>query len=486
VIRITLLTLLIMLLSAYAWKDWFRGACWLVLLMAIFQHPDMPKSIAGIPGLNHWNFLFMNVVGSWLLNRKKLKFSWDMPKHLNLLLCLYGIFIVLSVIRYLADTSGVVALVDAFGGEVTTGSSAINEYLINCFKWVLPAIIIFDGARERRQYNFALVCLCLMFVILAIQVIKAMKFGSLTMSGDGLQRKALKVISSNVGFHRVNISMMMSGAFWAIFCAKEYVSTKHFLFIIVPACIATLLAMAMTGGRTGYLTWAVLGAVFCLFKWRKYLLLAPVMLMLVIAVAPSAVERLTQGIIAQESDSSQGEEVNFEEGKVNVHSVTSGRIVAWPLAWQSITEAPFFGYGREAMKNLGITQQIMEEHGAGETFPHPHNAYLQWLQDNGFIGAIPVFLFYWLMVKYSWSLFREKEELIYIVTGGMSLALLLGFLIASSGSQTFYPREGAVGMWVGICLMLRVYVERKKVNNGQKSKLIKPTEAIGHKYFIHT
>jgi O-antigen ligase len=484
VIRITLLTLLIAFLSVYAWKDWFRSACWLVLLMAVFQHPDMPKSIAGIPGLNHWNFLFLNVVSSWLLNRKKSKLQWDMPKHINFLLVLYGIFIVISVVRYLSDLSGVIALVDAFGGEVTAGSSAINEYLINCFKWVLPAIIIYDGCRNREQYNYAVVCLCLMFVLLAIQVIKAMKFGSLTMSGDSLQRRALKVISANVGFHRVNVSMMMSGAFWLVFCVKEYVSTKHFILIIVPSCIVILLAMAMTGGRTGYATWGLLGAIYCLFKWRKYLLLAPIMLVIMIAVAPSAVERLTQGIVAQESDSKHSEEVNFEDGKMDVHAITSGRILAWPLAWESITEAPFFGHGREAMKNVGITLRIMLEYGEGETFPHPHNAYLQWLQDNGFVGGIPVFLFYVLMVKYSWSLFREKNDRIYIVTGGLSLALLLGFLIASTGSQTFYPREGAVGMWVGICLMLRVYVERAKIAKGGESHLIIPVEKIQHKYFV--
>lgn len=483
-IRITLLTFLIAFLSVYAWKDWFRSACWLVLLMAIFQHPDMPKSIAGIPGLNHWNFLFVNVVCSWILNRKKQQLQWDLPKHLNFLLLLYSLFIIISVVRYLSDFSGVIELVDTFGGEVTSGSSAINEYLINCFKWVLPAIIIFDGCRDRNQYNFAVISLCLMFVLLALQVIKAMKFGSLTMSGEALQRRALKVISSNVGFHRVNVSMMMSGAFWLVFCIKEYVSTKHFILIIVPSCIVILLAMAMTGGRTGYATWGLLGAIFCLFKWRKYLLLAPVMLAIVITVAPSAVERLTQGIVAQESEYKHSAEVNFDDGEMDVHSITSGRIIAWPLVWESITEAPFFGHGREAMKNRGITLRIMLEYGEGETFPHPHNAYLQWLQDNGIVGAIPVFLFFILMVKYAWSLFREQDERIYIVTGGFSLALLLGFLIASTGSQNFYPREGAVGMWVGICLMLRVYVERKKLSNGKPSLLINPVEKIQHKYLI--
>jgi len=48
----------------------------------------------------------------------------------------------------------------------------------------------------------------------------------------------------------------------------------------------------------------------------------------------------------------------------------------------------------------------------------------------------------------------------------------MSFFIASVGSQTFYPREGAVGMWVGIGLLLRMHIERKKKQSGEKSILI--------------
>lgn len=476
-IRITLLSLLILYLSAYAWKDWFRATCWLVLLMALFQHPDMPKAIWGVAGLNHWNFLFVNVFFSWLLNRKKQHLNWDMPRKINILLFLYSLLIVISVIRYLSDMSGVLELNRLFGVEVLSGIATINEYLINCFKWVLPAMIIFDGCRSKRQYSFALIMTSLMFLLLALQVIKAMKLGSLSMGGDDLQRKALKVIASNVGFHRVNISMMMSGAFWMVFCLKEYLTSRFYWLFIAPACAFIFLAMVMTGGRAGYISWAVVGFIFVVFKWRKYILLTPLILIVVFFYAPSAVDRFTQGMGSKNADMTKIE-VDFEEKEVNTYSITSGRIIAWPLVWQSIIEAPYLGYGRDAMKNSGITAQIMIEHGKGESFPHPHNAYLQWLQDNGFIGAIPLLIFYFLIIKYAYSLFREKDKAIYVVTGGICLALVLTFLLASFGSQTFYPREGAVGMWVSIALMLRVYCEREKIINKENSELITENEKI--------
>lgn len=469
-IRITLLTLLIAYLSAYAWKDWFRAACWLVLLMSIFQHPDMPKSIGGVPGLNHWNFLFLNTVLSWLANRRKQKLEWELPGIYKVLLFFYSFFIVLSVIRYLGDHSGVDRLAEIYGGRSYLGITAINEYLINCFKWVLPGFIIFDGCRDRKQFNLAVLVLVLMYILLALQVIKAMKLGSLTMGGEALQHKALKIIVKSVGFHRVNISMMMSGAFWAVFCLKEFATPKQFWLFILPSCLAIFMAMAMTGGRTGYGTWAVLGAIFCMFKWRKYILLAPLMLMAILMFAPSAIERLTQGFVADESIEQQ--DVNFDEQQVDLKLVTSGRVLAWPLVIDSIEDSPFFGYGRNSMMNSGITLRLKEMYGSGESFPHPHNAYLEWVLDNGYIGAIPVFIFYFLILRLSWKLFRDDTEKIYLVIGGISLALCLAFLIASFGSQTFYPREGAVGMWVAIGLLLRVQIERVKKQNGKSSSLI--------------
>lgn len=470
-IRITLLTLLIAYLSVYAWKDWFRAACWLVLLMAIFQHPDMPKAVADVPGLNHWNFLFINTVLAWLSDRKKKKLKWEMPSNINFLLWCYSLLIILSVVRYFSDSSGVTELYESLGRLPPSKLSETNEFLFNCFKWVIPGMIIFDGCRTRKQFDFAVIVLALMYILLALQVIKAMKIGSLNIGGDALQKKAIKIISASVGFHRVNMSMMLSGAFWAVFCLKEVATSKQYWLYILPGCFAIFLGMAMTGGRTGYGTWAILGMLFCIFKWRKYILLLPILIMTILAFTPSAIDRLTQGF-SPEDESIDSTETNFAGESVDLNSVTSGRVFVWPIVWDNIKEAPLFGYGRIAMQNLGLTLSIKQEFGEGENFPHPHNAYLEWLLDNGFIGALPVFIFYFLMIKYAWSLFRDNTKKIYVATGGVAFSLLAAFLIASTGSQTFYPREGAVGMWVGIGLLLRIHIERKKKIKGISSLLI--------------
>jgi len=470
-IRVTLLTLLITCLCVYSWKNWFKGACWLLLFISIIQHPDMPKSIFGIPGFNLWNLLFFNVVLSWLSDRKKSRLSWDFPPYLNALFVIYIIVILVSVFRMLADQSGAQALGEFLPqyGAVSV-VSAFSEYIINCFKWGILGIIIFDGARTEGRVKLVLFVLVIVYTLFSLQIIKSMGLGSLKYSGEILQYKAYKVLSSNIGFHRVNLSMMLSGAFWLVFCLKEYANKKQFFFIIIPLCLLIFVAQAMTGGRMGYVTWAILGFLLCAIKWRKYFLVAPFVVLAIGILAPSAVDRMMMGFVAEEDESFEVSQ-DFEKNEVDAHTLTSGRVLVWPLVIDAIYERPFVGYGRLAMRNqAGITLYMLPLYGVGDTFPHPHNAYLEFVLETGVIGAIPVFYLYYLFLKFSLSLFRDNRKTIYVVVGGATFSLLIALFVAAFGSQSFYPREGSVPMWCMLGVMLRVYFDRKSDDEKAKKK----------------
>jgi hypothetical protein len=40
--------------------------------------------------------------------------------------------------------------------------------------------------------------------------------------------------------------------------------------------------------------------------------------------------------------------------------------------------------------------------------------------------------------------------------GGLAFAMTLSYMVAALGAETFYPREGTVGMWCFIALVMRV------------------------------
>jgi hypothetical protein len=156
-------------------------------------------------------------------------------------------------------------------------------------------------------------------------------------------------------------------------------------------------------------------------------------------------ERMLQGF-------SPDDPMNF--AAVDLGEVTAGRNRIWPHVAEKIKESPVVGFGREAMIRTGLTEftarQLLDEVG------HPHNGYLEWLLDNGWVGLVPVMAFYIAVLIPAFSLFRDSRSEVSVAIGGVTAALTLALVIAAAGSQTFYPREGNIGMWCAIGLMFRV------------------------------
>ena len=187
-------------LALYAWRDWFRALCGLLVLTAIIEHPDMPRSIAGITGLNPWNVVLVSVVAAWLVQRRAEGLRWDMPRGVTVLLLLYLAVVLISFVRMLADRDG---LEQSAGG-------LIGEYLINALKWVLPGLLLFDGCRSRRRVMLAMGCTLALYVLLAIQVGRCTSLASLLGHGD-LHADRHR-IEKRVGYNAVNLAAMLAGA----------------------------------------------------------------------------------------------------------------------------------------------------------------------------------------------------------------------------------------------------------------------------------
>ena len=83
-IRLSVLWLAVIFIGGYAWKDWYKGLCGIVILIGILEYPDVPKSIFGVTGLNFFNMLLVNVFFAWQAQRQREKLTWD-AAHLNIL-----------------------------------------------------------------------------------------------------------------------------------------------------------------------------------------------------------------------------------------------------------------------------------------------------------------------------------------------------------------------------------------------------------------
>jgi O-antigen ligase len=446
-LRIIVLYAAVIGLLVYAWKDWFKSLCGLILLMAILEYEDVPKAMFGINGLNIWNVLFGVILLAWVANRRREGLRWDLPGHVVLVLAAYLGVIFVGVLRAVFDQTH---LEDYLFG--TRG--IIIEELINTVKWILPGLLLFDGCRNRSRVVMALACLLLMYFAISLEVARAMPPQAALGSGGSAMDHARLKLNERVGYAATDLSVMLAGACWGTLASLGLVRGKLRRFAVLAGAGVIAYGQALTGGRGGYIAWGMTGLVLCLVKWRRYLVLTPVVVLLLPVVFPGAAARMLEGF---------GQTDVTGQATVDQEAATSGRTLIWPYVIAEIGKAPWIGHGKLAMKRTGLFDRIETEY-PGTGAPHPHNMYLETLLDNGVLGSLPIWLFWAIMVIYSARLFRSDNRL-YSALGGLALALVLSSLIGGIAGQHFYPQEHTLGVWVAVFLMLRIHVEETRVES---------------------
>jgi len=461
-IRVSLLWLVVSCIVAYSWRNWYVGLCAVIAMVGIIEHPDVPKQIFGIPGLNPFNLMLGNVIAAWACQRGREGLRFDMPRHIVILLLMFAGVVVISFIRLSRDPEIPMLYYRASYANIVT------DYLINSFKFAIPALLLYDGCRTEERFRLAVISIMAVYVLFALQVAKWMP-PTLALDADALERRSLRVLARGMGFHRVNMSAMLSGASWALLTLRVLLP-RGIRWPLVFGALFIVYAQLMTGGRAGYAACLAVGLALSLLKWRRYLLGIPVALALVMWLAPGVIGRAFEGFTEESRDTNQVIERARERGElqrtafdntVDSYTVTAGRSIAWPIIVDKIMEQPLIGYGRQAMLHTGLATYIYETYA--EVFPHPHNAYLEQLLDNGIIGAAPIFTFYILLLWYSMRMFVSETSPTCVAIGGMSTAFLVALFVSAIGSQSFYPEEGWMCAWCVMFLMLRVRVERQRL-----------------------
>ena len=154
-----------MLALVYARRDWFIALCGALLLMAVVQHPDMLRNVGGIQGLNPWNMLMLSVTCELARSAEKAGPCLGHADRCDWLLVLYGSVVTVAFLRMIVDHRNIEQFSTAF---------LVSEHLINCVKWVIPGLILYDACRTRRRVVIALLAVLGIYLLLAVQVIRWM------------------------------------------------------------------------------------------------------------------------------------------------------------------------------------------------------------------------------------------------------------------------------------------------------------------------
>jgi len=439
-VRVYLAYLLALLLAFYAWRDWFPAAAGLVLMMAGINHPDMPHEILGVPGLNLWNAVALVALPAWLVGRRREHLDWDLPPLATAALLFYVLIICIGFVRLALQP-----------GPVTLSPDLVGEYIVNPLKYLLPAIMFFDGARTRTRFSIAMGVTLAVYALLGLLVFKWMPL-SLAGSGGELTARGLHRLAQETGFHKNSLSVMLAGGSWAVLATRPLLRSRVGSLALVGLAGLLALATALTGGRGGYLAWICVGLVMSLLRWRVLLVIGPLMVAALTALVPGVAQRALEGVSARSEDSDSAE--------IDAESLSSGRLAVWPYMLAKVQESPLVGYGRLGYERSGLHAFLIAE--VDPTFPHPHNAYLEWLLDNGWLGMAPMLLLYGGVIACSLLLFRDTRHPMFTAAGGVAFALVFAHVVGSATGRTWYPNEETATMWAAVGLMLRVWVERAR------------------------
>ncbi|NBB66103.1 O-antigen ligase family protein [Pseudomonas sp. ODNR1LW] len=75
----------------------------------------------------------------------------------------------------------------------------------------------------------------------------------------------------------------------------------------------------------------------------------------------------------------------------NVDSDSATRGVIFSVHWNAFLQSPLFGHGLGSFNAINTQQMTPENYGALRIIGATHNVYIQWLEEAGVLGALPMF-----------------------------------------------------------------------------------------------
>ncbi len=294
----TIESLIVIGFALYAWRNWFVSLCALMVLMAFLENRDTPHSLWGIQGLNPWNFVMFNVLASWWRHRRQEGLVWDMPRYFVVLSLCYCFVVLWSFSRLLGDYQSL-EVANKFSEDKVVHVTLVmlaSENVINCVKWLLPAVLFYDACRTRERTLVALAFILVLYFLVAIQVVQCMPLSAATAGAEELSRIAHRDLDPAVGYFRTELSMMFAGASWALLSTVVLARQRRYQFLLLCSAAFVAFAQALTGGRAGYVTWGLTGLILCILRWRWLLPGIPATILAVCLFLPGVRDRHAAGL----------------------------------------------------------------------------------------------------------------------------------------------------------------------------------------------
>lgn len=223
--------------------------------------------------------------------------------------------------------------------------------------------------------------------------------------------------------------------FWLLEKKKVLASVAFATFCFV--------AVFLSGDRMGLILATVIMGTWFLFllqasgkNWFLFIMAVPALLLGLTVFAPQLVERQVLATLATASE---------------LGSSSYG--IIWKNALAVGKSSPVFGVGMRQFRKVCAEQhpeaetEIVESNGHPPCATHPHNAYLEWFSEGGFVGLAG---FTGFVLTIAFGLIRrikaKKENLVLFGQTAMLGTRLMPFFVCTS----FFNNWSAIPFWLAL------------------------------------
>lgn len=437
-LRLTLLYLFVCGLAVVAVRRWFLALCGLVFLTVLTQHPNMPREIAGIQGLNPWNAAFLAIFSMWALTRRNDPSRADTPPRVALVFIAYTVVLTLTGLTAIMDSSSI----HTDSRAIASARDVFVETIINPMKYLMVGIMFYDGATTRQRVKQAVFAAVGSGVAYAALMYKSLKAGVFTMDYSAARRATDKL----VGLYANDMGEVLAFTLWAGLIAVLLIQRHWLKFGWLLATATVIPCFAALKSRAGFLAFCATGFVLGVLKWRRILVALPIVLLAVVVFAPGVVDRVMTGIAGEGTADADWD------------AISAGRTTyIWPAALNQFADSPMIGRGRYTILRTGMYDAIYDVAGSVPT--HPHNSYLEILIDAGVIGLSICLIGMAGIARAGFTLMRHRHDPLMTAVGAIGLIGVVTELSAGVAGSSFYPGQSAVPYLCVWGVLLRAVVD---------------------------
>jgi hypothetical protein len=420
--------------------DFRVGVVLLILLMPLSGSRIFPHAMLGITGLNPMNLLLVGTLGSYLLQAvSDGSIRRFLPPALWWLYILPVLLAGAIGLRHVDEIPPGFALFRLI--EFNDAAGYLRDLVLKPLLMVVFALTVAAAvAKSEKPERF------LIPTLMSIWLMGLLVIAFVLRSGAGLSQLAsstAREFLSSLGLHANDLGRLYAVAYALLLFTWAATDGMRLRLALAASMGMIAVALMLTFSRGAFVAFIVVNVLFLMWQRsaKAFTVLGLLAATAVLALPNAVYDRVTAGF------------------GMGANEISAGRLEGiWLPQVPEILRSPIFGNGTGSI----LWSRAMRE-GDGVLHPavtHPHNAYLQALQDMGMIGMTLVCAYFF----HVWRGFRaaSRDPTLGGTLRGFfqgAAAGLASLLVSGVTDGSLVPRPEQAFLWLAIGIM---YGQRAK------------------------